>query len=93
VATILSAKAVPKADRLLELRIDLGSEQRTLVAGIAEHYKPESLVNAQVVIVANLEPAKIRGIESNGMILAAKDGTKLVLVRPETPASPGSKVA
>lgn len=93
VATILSAKPVPKADRLLELRVDLGTEQRTLVAGIAEHYKPESLINTQVVMVANLEPAKIRGIESNGMVLAAKDGKKLVLVRPETSAGPGSKVA
>lgn len=93
VATVLSAEAHPNADRLLVLRIDLGSEQRQLVAGIRKHYAPEELVGKQVVVVANLQPATLRGVESQGMVLAATDDEgRLSLVTPEREVGVGSKV-
>ncbi len=79
---IIAAEKVAKADKLLKLTVSLGSEVRTVVAGIAEHYRPEELVGRQVVIVANLESAKIRGIESQGMVLAASSGELLSLIEP-----------
>lgn len=83
VATILEAERVPKADKLLQLRVDLGFEQRTIVSGIAEHFEPQSLVGKQVLVVANLAPRKLRGIESQGMILTAENSEgKLGLVSP-----------
>jgi methionyl-tRNA synthetase len=72
-ATILSAEKHPKADRLLVLQIDLGFEQRTVCAGVAAAYTPEELVGRRVVAVANLSPRKLRGIESQGMLLATED--------------------
>ena len=69
----MSAEKVEKADKLLKLEIDLGFEKRTIVSGIALHFKPEEIVGKQVVVVANLAPRKMRGIESNGMILMAED--------------------
>ncbi|MDZ7331422.1 MAG: methionine--tRNA ligase [candidate division KSB1 bacterium] len=84
VATVVEAEKVEKADKLLKMKIDLGNEQRTIVAGIALHYTPEQMIGKQIVVVANLEPAKIRGIESNGMLLAAvSDDQKLSLIVPE----------
>ena len=71
VAQILVAERVPKADKLLRLEIDLGTEKRQILAGIAEHYEPEKLVGRKIVVVANLAPRKMRGLESNGMLLAA----------------------
>jgi methionyl-tRNA synthetase len=71
VAQIVAAERVAGADRLLRLDVDLGSEQRQLVAGIAAFYSPEQLVGRKIVVVANLEPARIRGLESQGMLLAA----------------------
>ena len=77
VAKVLAAERVPKSRKLMKLPIDVGTEQRTLVAGIAEAYEPEPLVGRTVVIVFNLKPAKLMGIESNGMVLAASpDGGK-----------------
>ncbi len=76
VAIVRVAERVPKADRLLRLEVDLGYEQRQIVAGIAEAYTPESLIGRKVVIVANLAPRKLRGLESNGMIVAASLGEK-----------------
>ncbi len=73
VATILEVKQHPNADKLYVLTIDLGNEQRTLVAGIRNYYKEDELINKQIIVLANLEPAKLRGIESNGMLLAASD--------------------
>lgn len=91
VAKVLAAEKVEKADKLLKLEVDLGTEQRTIVSGIAKHYAPEDLVGRNVVMIVNLKPAKIRGIESRGMVLAASNGDKLTLVEaPEMPA--GSKV-
>ncbi len=93
VATIETAERVEGADRLLRLSLDLGREKRQVVAGIAAHYAPETLPGRQVVIVANLEPAVIRGVESRGMILAAKAGEKLTLLAPGDAIAPGAKVS
>ena len=72
-ATVLEAVKVPKTDKLLKLTIDTGIDTRTIVSGIAEHYTPEEMVGKQICILANLAPRKIKGIESKGMILMAKD--------------------
>jgi methionyl-tRNA synthetase len=93
VAKVLAAERVPKSSRLLKLRVDAGTEQRTIVAGIAEAYDPEALVGRTVVIVFNLKPAKLMGIESNGMVLAASaDGGKPMLVSFEAAPAPGTRV-
>jgi methionyl-tRNA synthetase len=93
VGTILTASLHPRADRLLVLEVDLGEERRQLVAGIRAHYAPEDLVGTQVVVVANLAPATLRGVESQGMVLAATDTEgRLTLIAPRQPISPGAKV-
>ncbi len=93
IGTITAAEKVEKADKLLKLQVDLGFEQRIIVSGIAQHFTPESLVNKQVIVVANLAPRKMRGIESQGMILTAEqpDG-KLILVNPDESTANGSNV-
>ncbi len=91
---IISAEKVEKADKLLKLEIDLGFEKRTIVSGIALHFKPEDIVGKQVTVVANLAPRKMRGIESNGMILMAEDADgKLVFVNPDQNVTNGSGVS
>jgi methionyl-tRNA synthetase len=93
VAKVLAAERVEKSKKLLKLSVDVGTEQRTLVAGIAEAYEPESLVGKSVVIVFNLKPAKLMGIESNGMVLAASpDGGKPEVVTFANPPEPGTRV-
>lgn len=93
VGKVLEAERVPKADKLLKLTVDLGFEQRTILSGIAEYYKPEELVGKLVTVVANLAPRKIRGIESQGMLLmAGNDFGKLYSVGPEQDIEPGSAV-
>jgi methionyl-tRNA synthetase len=94
VGTIVNAEKVEKADKLLKLSVDLGFETRTIVSGIALHYTPEEVVGRQVVVVVNLAPRKMRGIESNGMILMAEtaDG-KLHFIRPEDAIAAGAKVS
>ncbi len=92
VAKILSAEKVEKADKLLLLQVDVGGLPRQIVAGIAQHYKPEDLVGKSVVIVANLKPAKIRGHESFGMLLAAKDDKALFVVSPAGDIGSGARV-
>ena len=94
VGTIRSAEPHPNADRLLVLRVDLGSEERQVVAGIRAHYDPSTLVGRQVVVVANLEPARLRGVESQGMVLAATDSERkrVVLLRPDDAVPPGAVV-
>ncbi|HET6956205.1 MAG TPA: methionine--tRNA ligase [Vicinamibacterales bacterium] len=93
VAKVLTAEKVEKSKKLLKLSVDVGTEQRTLVAGIAEAYEPEALVGKTVVIVFNLKPAKLMGIESNGMVLAASpDGGKPTVVSFENPPEPGTRV-
>jgi len=94
VGKIVSAEKVEKADKLLKLQVDLGFEVRTIVSGIAMHFKPEDIVGKQVVVVANLAPRKMRGIESNGMILMAEDNTgKLHFVNPEEGINAGAGVS
>lgn len=91
VATVLAAEAVEGADKLLKLKVDAGDpEPRTIVAGVRLAYPPETLVNKQIVIVANLEPRKLRGIESQGMLLAASDDTGLALLTSDKAVKPGS---
>jgi len=94
VGKIVSAEKVEKADKLLKLEVDLGFEKRTVVSGIAMHYKPEDIIGKQVVVVVNLAPRKMRGIESRGMILMAEssDG-KLHFVNPEETVNPGAGVS
>ncbi len=91
-AKVISAEKVEKADKLLKLRIDLGSEQRQIVAGVAQYYTPEQMIGKTLIVVTNLKPAKIRGIESNGMLLAAKSGKELVLVTTEGEITPGADI-
>jgi methionyl-tRNA synthetase len=92
VARVMEAERVPKAHRLLKLRIDLGSEERQIVAGIAADYAPDAIVGRSIVVVANLKPAKIRGIPSDGMLLAAKDGKRYRLVTVDGDVPAGSTV-
>jgi len=93
VARVTAAERVPNSKKLMKLSIDLGTEQRTVVAGIAEAYEADALVGRHVAIVANLKPAKLMGIESNGMVLAASpDGGKPLLVAFDTPPAPGTRV-
>ena len=92
VATVTAAEPHPNADRLLVLKVDLGGETRQIVAGIRAHYDPATLVGRQVVVVANLEPAKLRGVESQGMLLAAADGERTVLLGPEQAVAAGAVV-
>ena len=93
VGTILHAEKVEKADKLLKLTVDLGTEQRTIVSGIAAHFRPAEILGRQVVVVANLAPRKMRGIESNGMILMAEDAGRLFFVNPDEKTAPGSGVS
>ena len=89
VATVVKAEAVPRAKKLLQLEIDLG-EKRTIVAGIAASYPPEELVGKQIIVVANLKPAKIMGILSNGMLLAAVDKQRTTLATLDGKVKPGT---
>ncbi|MBK7678915.1 MAG: methionine--tRNA ligase [Chitinophagaceae bacterium] len=92
--TVIACEKVAKADKLLKLEVDLGHEKRTIVSGIALHYNPEEMVGKQVIVVTNLAPRKMKGIESQGMILTAEDSNgKLQLLTPENPVTPGSNVS
>jgi methionyl-tRNA synthetase len=96
VAVVLAAERVPRTEKLLKLDLDLGSEQRTIVSGIAEFYEPEALVGKRIVVVANLKPARIRGVESRGMLLAAGGrgpGEQLGLVTLDSDIPPGTRVS
>jgi methionyl-tRNA synthetase len=94
VGTIIEAERVPKADKLLKLTVDLGFEKRTVVSGIAAHYAPEDIIGQQVTLLANLAPRKMRGVESQGMILMAEDADgKLQFMQPKNTTSNGSSVA
>ena len=94
VATVKAAEPHPNADRLLVLKVDLGDEERQLVAGIRAHYTLEELVGKQIIVVANLQPATLRGMESQGMLLAATDTStgSVIVLSPEKQVAPGSKV-
>ena len=92
VAKVIEAERIPKTDKLLKLKIEVGEEIRSLVAGIAEYYKPEELVGKRIIIVANLQPAKIRGVESQGMLLAAETGEELALLTTDREIASGSEI-
>ena len=95
VGTILEVENHPKADKLYVLKVDIGEEkERTIVAGLKNHYKPDDLKGKQAIFVANLEPINLRGIESNGMILAAsnEEKTNIFFLKPDKQISPGSKI-
>ncbi len=90
-AKVLSAERVEGSEKLLKLRVSLGDEERTLVAGIAKHYEPEELTGKKVLILANLKPRKIFGVESQGMVLALSDGENLSLIVPDRDIKEGAK--
>ena len=92
VATIKQVEEHPNAERLYLLTVDLGEEERTLVAGIKEYYRPEELIGKQLVMVENLEPATIRGVESRGMLLAAGEEKALGLLAVDAAVPVGTKV-
>lgn len=93
VATITAAEPIPNSHKLLKMTADLGGgDERQLVAGIAREYEPESLVGRQVVVVANLQPAKLMGVESQGMVLAAAENGPPVLLRPDSKVPDGTRV-
>lgn len=93
VGTVIECARVPKADKLLRFLIDDGMEKRTIVSGIAKHYAPEDLIGKQVCFIANFAPRKLKGVESQGMILSAQnpDGS-LVVISPSAPVTPGAQV-
>ncbi len=93
VAKVLEAERVEGSEKLLKLRVSLGEEERTIVAGIAKFYKPEEIIGKKIVIVANLKPRKIFGIESQGMLLAASDGENLSLIVPDRDVREGAKLS
>ena len=92
IATITAAERVEGSEKLLKLQLDLGAEQRQIVSGIAKSYQPEQLVGKQIVMIANLEPRSLMGIESNGMLLAASGESGPVLLIPEKEVSAGTSI-
>lgn len=92
IGRIVEAGPIKGSDKLLRLMVDIGTETRQVVAGIAQHYRPEELIGTQVVLVANLEPAKLFGVESQAMLLAADAGGRAVLLRPQENVEPGTKI-
>ena len=92
VATVVAAERVPKTDKLIKLQVKIGDEERTIVSGIAQHYEPENLIGKNVIVIANLKPAKLRGIESRGMVLAASDGEGNLVLADAAGIASGSKV-
>ena len=93
IATIKSAEPHPNADKLMVLQIDLGDEKRQICAGIRGHYAPEELLGKQIVVVANLETAKLRGLDSQGMLLAASDDYRVIILTPDKTVLAGAKVS
>ncbi len=92
VATVVAAERVPKTDKLIKIQVKIGEEERTIVSGIAQHYEPEQLIGRNVIVIANLKPAKLRGIESRGMLLAASDGEGNLVLADAPGIASGSKV-
>jgi methionyl-tRNA synthetase len=93
VAKVIAAEKVPKTDKLLKLTVDIGIEQRIIISGIAGQYKPEDLTGKNIVIIANLKPAKIRGIESKGMLLTSENNGQLSLLTVMSEIPAGSKIS
>jgi methionyl-tRNA synthetase len=91
VATVVGAESIPRAKKLLRLEVDMG-ERRTIVAGIAEHFSPDELIGKQVIVIANLKPAKLMGIQSEGMVLAAVGKSGCSIAVPDKMIDPGTPV-
>ncbi|HZZ99589.1 MAG TPA: methionine--tRNA ligase subunit beta [Candidatus Paceibacterota bacterium] len=92
VIKVISAEPVEGSEKLLKLQVDLGDEQRQILSGIAKYYKPEELIGKQIVIISNLEPRMMMGLESQGMILAAGDGETVSLLTPDKEMPAGSPI-
>lgn len=92
IAKIIEAEEVAGAEKLLKLQIDLGSEKRQIVAGIKKTYQAKDLIGREIVVVVNLEPRMVMGLESNGMLLAASDENGPILLRPDKEVAPGSGI-
>jgi len=92
VGTVTAVEPHPNADKLYVFKVNIGTEERQLVAGLKPYYKPEELAGKQIIVVANLEPRPLRGVESRGMLLAAQAGEEVVIISPERPLPPGSRV-
>ena len=92
VAKVLSAERVEGSEKLLKLQVTLGEEQRQVIAGVGKAYEPETLVGRQIIIVANLEPRQLMGLESQGMLLAADSESGPVLLTPDKEVLPGAKI-
>ena len=92
VGTIIKAEKVPGASKLVKLIVNLGNEERQIVAGLALHYSLDELINKEIVILSNLTPKKMFGLESQGMLLAAVDGDKVALLKPDKEVKPGAPV-
>ena len=90
---ILEAERVEGSDKLLKMQIDLGEEKRQILAGIGKTYSPEELINKTVIVIINLEPRMLMGLESQGMVLAVKDSNNLSVLIPEKEIIPGSKIS
>ena len=93
VAKVLEARPHPNADKLMILRVDVGDQQKQIIAGIRAWYPPESLVGRTIIVVNNLQPAMLRGEESNGMLLAATSGDRVVVLTTEQECQPGSRIS
>ena len=93
VALVKSVEEHPNAQKLYVLKIDIGGEERQIVAGLKQYYTPEQLTGRRVVVICNLEPAMLRGVQSQGMMLAAQDGGRVMALQPDSDAAPGAKVS
>lgn len=93
VGVVKSVEPHPNANKLLVLKVDVGGSERQLVAGIRGHYEPQALVGKRIIVVCNLAPALLRGVESQGMLLAAQDGAKIVLLTTDQEVAAGSPVS
>jgi len=93
VARVLEARAHPNADKLILLKVDVGDQQKQIIAGLRQWYAPETLVGRLIIVVNNLQPAMLRGEESNGMLLAATSGDQVIFLTPERDCLPGSKIS
>jgi len=92
VGKIIEAERVEGSEKLIKLKVDIGGEERQLIAGIGKIYSPEDLIEKEIIVLANLEPKVLFGIESQGMLLAAEDGENISLLMPDKEVKPGSKV-
>ncbi len=92
VARVTAAERVEGTDKLLKLQLDLGDEERQIVSGIAEKYAPEDLVGREIIVVYNLEPKSLKGVESQGMLLAASGDGFISLLKPDQEVPPGSRI-